>query len=57
MFLIVLGVILIIVSAVVLKNNATLEKLKPISRLAGLILILLGTVTSCVKQIDAGEVA
>jgi regulator of protease activity HflC (stomatin/prohibitin superfamily) len=56
MFLIVLGVILIIVSAVVLKNNATLEKLKPISRLAGLILILLGTVTSCVKQIDAGEV-
>ena len=56
MFLIILGVILLIVSTVLLKNNPALAKFKPIGRIAGLIFILLGIFNACVKQIDAGEV-
>lgn len=56
MFLIVIGIIILVVSAVILKNNAGMEKIKPIGRIIGLIFILLGIATSCVKQIDAGEV-
>ena len=42
MLLIILGVILLIVSAVVLKNNPALVKFKPIGRIVGFIFILLG---------------
>jgi len=56
MFLIILGVILLIVTAVALKNNPALSKFKPIGRIAGIIFILLGIFSACVKQIDAGEV-
>jgi regulator of protease activity HflC (stomatin/prohibitin superfamily) len=56
MFLIILGIILIIASSVILKNNPTLLKFKPVGRLIGLIFILLGIFNACVKQIDAGEV-
>ncbi len=56
MFLIVIGFLLLIVTAVVLKNNPTLAKFKPIGRIAGFAFILLGILNSCVKQIDAGEV-
>ncbi|MBC7867493.1 MAG: prohibitin family protein [Gloeobacteraceae cyanobacterium ES-bin-316] len=56
MFLIVLGIILLVISTLILKNSAALEKAKPIGRLIGLIFIVLGIITSCVKQIDAGEV-
>ena len=56
MFLIILGVLLIIVSAVVLKNNPALVKFKPIGRIAGFIFILLGIFNACIKQIDAGDV-
>jgi regulator of protease activity HflC (stomatin/prohibitin superfamily) len=56
MFLIILGVILLIVSTVLLKNNPALAKFKPIGRIAGLIFILLGIFNACVKQIDAGDV-
>ena len=56
MFLIILGIILIIVSSVILKNNPALIKFKPIGRIAGFIFILLGIFNACVKQIDAGEV-
>jgi regulator of protease activity HflC (stomatin/prohibitin superfamily) len=56
MFLIILGIILLIVSTLLLKNNPALAKFKPIGRIAGLIFILLGIFNACVKQIDAGDV-
>ena len=56
MLLIVIGIIILIVASVVLKNNYATEKYKPAGRLVGLIFIILGIITSCVKQIDAGEV-
>ena len=56
MFLIILGIILIIISSVVLKNNPALLKFKPIGRIIGFVFILLGIFNACIKQIDAGEV-
>ena len=56
MFLIIIGIIILIVSAVILKSSPGLEKIKPIGTIVGFIFILLGIATSCVKQIDAGEV-
>ncbi len=56
MFLIVIGIIILIVASVILKNNPAAERFKPMGRLLGLIFILLGISTSCVKQIDAGQV-
>jgi regulator of protease activity HflC (stomatin/prohibitin superfamily) len=56
MFLIVIGIIALIVTAALTKNNPALAKFKPIGRIAGIIFILLGIISSSVKQIDAGEV-
>jgi regulator of protease activity HflC (stomatin/prohibitin superfamily) len=56
MFLIVLGIIVFVGAAAFLKNNPALEKFKPIGRLVGIVFIVLGILTSCIKQIDAGEI-
>ena len=56
MFLIIIGIIVLIITAVVIKNNPALAKFKPIGRITGVIFILLGVISSSVKQIDAGEV-
>ena len=56
MFLIVIGIIILVITAVVLKNNPALAKFKPIGRIVGVIFILLGIFNACVKQIDAGQV-
>ena len=56
MFLIILGIIILIAITAIAKNNPALAKFAGIGRLAGLLFILLGITTSCVKQIDAGEV-
>ena len=56
MFLIVIGIIVLILSTVLLKNNPALAKFKPIGRITGFIFILLGIASACVKQIDGGEV-
>src|SRR5689334_5884407 len=56
MFLIVIGIIVIIITSIVIKNSPALAKFKPIGRIIGLLFIVLGIITSCVKQIDAGEV-
>src|SRR3954468_13020319 len=56
MFLIVLGIIVLILTVVLLKNNPSLQKFKPIGSIIGFIFIALGIITSCVKQIDAGEI-
>ena len=56
MFLIVLGVIVFIAASAFLKSNPALEKFKPVGRLVGLVFIVLGVLTACIKQIDAGEI-
>lgn len=56
MFLIILGVILLVVTPLFLRQNPALEKFKPVSRLVGVGFIIIGIVVSSVKQINAGEV-
>lgn len=56
MFLIVLGIILLIVTPLLLRQNPALGKFKPVSRLVGVGFIIIGIVVSSVKQINAGEV-
>ena len=56
MFLIITGIIVLILTAVLLKNNPALAKFKPIGSIVGVVFILLGIVTASVKQIDPGEV-
>jgi regulator of protease activity HflC (stomatin/prohibitin superfamily) len=56
MFLIVLGIIVLVLTVVLLKSNPALQKFKPIGSIVGFIFITLGIITSCVKQIDAGQI-
>lgn len=56
MFLIILGVIIFIAINVVAKNNAVASKFVGPGRIVALLFILLGVSSSCVKQIDAGEI-
>ena len=56
MFLIVLGIIVFFAAAAFLKTNPALEKFKSVGRLVGLAFIAVGILTSCIKQIDAGEI-
>ncbi len=56
MLLVVLGLIILIAAAIFLRNNPALEKFKPLGRIVGFLFIALGILTSCVKQIDAGDV-
>lgn len=56
MFLIVIGIIILIASVVALKDNPALAKFKNVARLVGVIFILLGIITSSVKQVEPGEV-
>ncbi len=56
MLLVILGLIILIAAAIFLRNNPALEKFKPVGRIVGFLFIALGILTSCVKQIDAGDV-
>ena len=56
MFLIIIGIIVLVLSAVLLKNNPALVKFKPVGRILGFVFILLGIMSACIKQIDAGQV-
>ena len=56
MFLVVIGIIVLIITAVVIKNSPALVKFKPMGRIVGFVFILLGILSSCIKQIDAGQV-
>ncbi|MEP7163126.1 MAG: prohibitin family protein [Ferruginibacter sp.] len=56
MFLMILGILLIIISATVLRNSPTLAKFKNIGRLLGFGFLLLGIISSAIVQIDPGEV-
>ena len=56
MLLIIIGIIVLIITTIAIKNSLALEKFKSIGRIVGLIFILLGILNACVKQIAAGEV-
>ena len=56
MFLIIFGLIILIVAGAVAKNNPAVAKFTGIGRLIGLLFVIIGIFTACVKQIDAGEI-
>jgi regulator of protease activity HflC (stomatin/prohibitin superfamily) len=56
MVLIILGLVLWIAAIVVIKQNEALRKAGIALRAVGLVLVILGFLTSCIKQIDAGQV-
>jgi regulator of protease activity HflC (stomatin/prohibitin superfamily) len=56
MILIFLGIILFIVAKVVEKNNSALSKFEKVGKTISIVLVALGIMNSCVKQIDAGEI-
>jgi len=56
MFLIIFGLIILIVVGAVAKNNPAVAKFTGIGRLIGLLFVIIGIFTACVKQIDAGEI-
>jgi regulator of protease activity HflC (stomatin/prohibitin superfamily) len=56
MFLIILGLLFLVVSAVVLTKTEQLKKFIPAIRSVGLLLVVIGVATSCFKQIDPGQV-
>jgi regulator of protease activity HflC (stomatin/prohibitin superfamily) len=56
MILIVFGIILLIVMTILSKNNSSVSKFVGAGRIVALLFIVLGILSSCIKQIDAGEV-
>lgn len=56
MFLIIIGILILVASMIILKDNPALAKFRSAGRIVGFIFILLGIITSSVKQIDPGEV-
>ena len=56
MAIIIIGIILIIVSIAIRKQREELQKIANGLRLAGLIIAVFGLMTSCIKQIDAGQI-
>ena len=56
MILIILGIILFIVDTLIAKNNTAIAKFEGIGKKISIVLVALGIMTSCVKQIDAGEI-
>ncbi len=56
MILIFLGIVILTVSFFVNKQREEFQKLAKGIRIAGLAIIILGFLTSCIKQIDAGQI-
>ena len=56
MILIILGIIILTVSFFINKQREEFQKIAKGIRLAGLAIIVVGFLTSCIKQIDAGQV-
>jgi regulator of protease activity HflC (stomatin/prohibitin superfamily) len=56
MFLIIIGIIILIASISFMSQNAQLAKFKPVGRIVGFLFIVLGVVTSCFVQINAGNI-
>jgi regulator of protease activity HflC (stomatin/prohibitin superfamily) len=56
MFFVILGILLIILSAVVLKNHPAFDKFKNIGRLIGLAFVAIGIISAAIVQINPGEI-
>jgi regulator of protease activity HflC (stomatin/prohibitin superfamily) len=56
MALIILGIVLCIAGIVLLRQKEELRKLGAGLRIAGLVFVVIGFLTSCVKQVDAGQI-
>ena len=56
MAFIILGIILLIAGLVVSNSNEAVKRFGSPIRIGGLVLILIGFLTACIKQIDAGQV-
>jgi regulator of protease activity HflC (stomatin/prohibitin superfamily) len=56
MALVILGVILLITGIFILKQKEELHKLGRGIRSVGAVLIIIGALNACVKQIDAGQI-
>ena len=56
MFLIILGIIVLIIAATVLKNNPALARFKNLGRILGFVFILIGILISSIIQINPGEI-
>jgi regulator of protease activity HflC (stomatin/prohibitin superfamily) len=56
MFLIVIGFLLLVAAATLIKKNIALQKFTPVARIIGFAFIVLGIITACIKQIDAGQI-
>jgi regulator of protease activity HflC (stomatin/prohibitin superfamily) len=56
MALLILGIILLIAGMVMNKQREELHKLATGLRIGGLVFVILGILTSCIKQIDAGKI-
>ena len=56
MFLIILGIIVLIIAATVLKNNPALARFKNVGRTLGFVFILVGILISSIIQINPGEI-
>jgi regulator of protease activity HflC (stomatin/prohibitin superfamily) len=56
MALIILGVILLIAGIVLARQNEALHKIANGLRIGGVAMIIIGFLTACIKQIDAGQV-
>jgi regulator of protease activity HflC (stomatin/prohibitin superfamily) len=56
MFLIIIGIVILIASITFMSNNVQLAKFKPVGRIVGALFIVLGIVTSCFVQINAGNI-
>jgi len=56
MFLIILGVIAVAVGIAIAKTDSPLQRFTKLIQTLGVVIILIGVITSCVVQIDAGQV-
>jgi regulator of protease activity HflC (stomatin/prohibitin superfamily) len=56
MFLIILGVVVLLLVTVIAKSNPQIEKFTGAGRLVAFLLIIIGVMNACIKQIDAGDV-
>ncbi len=56
MSLLILGIILFFAVTALSKNNPATSKFAGTGRMVAIVLVLLGITTSCIKQIDAGEI-
>jgi regulator of protease activity HflC (stomatin/prohibitin superfamily) len=57
MVFIILGIILLIVSVVIAKTNTeAVQRIAPIVRIGAFVLILVGVISACIIQIDAGHI-